>query len=115
MAKGSPITTVDTAKVGQPDELESRGAVSPDGNGNVYINYAVSQQPPGGNNFALAQSGSGNSANRTDFKPQKANTSEIGTKWQVLDKRLLLTAALFRTDIENEVEQNDERNLLAIR
>ena len=63
-------------------------------NGNVYINYAVSQQPPGGNNFALAQSGSGNSANRTDFKPQKANTSEIGTKWQVLDKRLLLTAAL---------------------
>ncbi len=77
-------------------------------NGNVYINYAVSQQPPGGNNFALAQSGSGNSANRTDFKPQKANTSEIGTKWQVLDKRLLLTAALFRTDIENEVEQNDD-------
>ncbi|WP_250217463.1 TonB-dependent receptor domain-containing protein, partial [Escherichia coli] len=54
------------------------------------------------------QSGSGNSANRTDFKPQKANTSEIGTKWQVLDKRLLLTAALFRTDIENEVEQNDD-------
>lgn len=77
-------------------------------NGNIYINYAVSQQPPGGNNFALAQSGSGNSANRTDFKPQKANTSEIGTKWQVLDKRLLLTAALFRTDIENEVEQNDD-------
>ncbi|MGQ7191358.1 TonB-dependent receptor domain-containing protein, partial [Escherichia sp. HC-CC] len=37
-----------------------------------------------------------------------ANTSEIGTKWQVLDKRLLLTAALFRTDIENEVEQNDD-------
>lgn len=29
-------------------------------------------------------------------------------KWQVLDKRLLLTAALFRTDIENEVEQNDD-------
>ncbi len=39
---------------------------------------------------------------------KKANTSEIGTKWQVLDKRLLLTAALFRTDIENEVEQNDD-------
>ncbi|MGC6743996.1 TonB-dependent receptor domain-containing protein [Escherichia coli] len=27
---------------------------------------------------------------------------------RVLDKRLLLTAALFRTDIENEVEQNDD-------
>ncbi len=34
--------------------------------------------------------------------------SILGTKWQVLDKRLLLTAALFRTDIENEVEQNDD-------
>lgn len=39
---------------------------------------------------------------------KKANTSEIDAKWQVLDKRLLLTAALFRTDIENEVEQNDD-------
>ena len=77
-------------------------------NGNLYVNYAVSQQPPGGSNFTLAQSGTGNSANRTDFKPQKAKTSELGTKWELMDKRLLLTAALFRTDIENEVEQNDD-------
>ncbi len=60
--------------------------------GNVYVNYAISQQPPGGNNFAPAQSGTGNSANRTDFKPQKAKTSEVGTKWELMDKRLLLTA-----------------------
>ncbi len=67
---------------------------------NVYIlTTPTSPAASGPNNFALAQSGSGNSANRTDFKPQ-ANTSEIGTKWQVLDKRLLLTAALFRTDIK---------------
>ena len=31
VAKGSPVTTVDTAKSGQSGELESRGAVSPDG------------------------------------------------------------------------------------
>lgn len=108
MAKGSPVTTVDTAKSGNLVNWKAGALYHLTENGNVYINYAVSQQPPGGNNFALAQSGSGNSANRTDFKPQKANTSEIGTKWQVLDKRLLLTAALFRTDIENEVEQNDD-------
>jgi catecholate siderophore receptor len=77
-------------------------------NGNLYVNYAISQQPPGGSNFTLAQSGTGSSANRTDFKPQKAKTSEVGTKWELMDKRLLLTAALFRTDIENEVEQNDD-------
>ncbi|MGU0015996.1 hypothetical protein ACVXG9_10970 [Escherichia coli] len=75
-------------------KLESRGAVSPDGKRQCLYQLCRFRQPPGGNNFALAQSGSGNSANRTDFKPQKANTSEIGTKWQVLDKRLLLTAAV---------------------
>ena len=63
--------------------------------GNVYVNYAISQQPPGGSSFALAASGSGNSANRTDFKPQKAKSSELGTKWQIFDNRLLLSAALF--------------------
>ncbi len=36
----------------------------------------------------------------TDFKPQKAKSSELGTKWQIFDNRLLLSAALFRTDIE---------------
>ncbi|MGQ7790463.1 TonB-dependent receptor domain-containing protein [Shigella flexneri] len=86
MAKGSPVTTVDTAKSGNLVNWKAGALYHLTENGNVYINYAVSQQPPGGNNFALAQSGSGNSANRTDFKPQKANTSEIGTKWQVLDK-----------------------------
>ncbi len=55
-----------------------------------------------------AASGSGNSANRTDFKPQKAKSSELGTKWQIFDNRLLLSAALFRTDIENEVAANDD-------
>ena len=108
VAKGSPVTTVDTAKSGNLVNWKAGALYHLTDNGNVYINYAVSQQPPGGSNFALAQGGSGNSANRTDFKPQKAKTSEIGTKWEVLDKRLLLTAAIFRTDIENEVEQNDD-------
>jgi catecholate siderophore receptor len=99
---------VDTAKSGNLVNWKAGALYHLTDKGNVYINYAVSQQPPGGSNFALAQGGTGNSANRTDFKPQKAKTSEIGTKWEVLDKRLLLTAAIFRTDIENEVEQNDD-------
>src|SRR5690606_12401070 len=74
-------------------------------NGNIYANYGVSQQPPGGNNFQLAAQGDGNSANRTDFKPQKAKTAELGTKWELFDRELLVGAALFRTVIENEVQQ----------
>lgn len=108
VAKGSPVTTVDTAKSGNLVNWKAGALYHLTDNGNVYLNYAISQQPPGGSNFALAQGGTGSSANRTDFKPQKAKTSEIGTKWELLDKRLLLSAAVFRTDIENEVEQNED-------
>jgi len=106
--KNTPVTTVDTNTSGNLVNWKLGALYHLTENGNVYVNYAISQQPPGGNTFALAASGTGNSANRTDFKPQKAKTSEIGTKWEVMDKRLLLAAALFRTDIENDVEANDD-------
>ncbi|CAM3905062.1 MULTISPECIES: catecholate siderophore receptor Fiu [Klebsiella] len=108
VAKNTPLTTVDTSTSGNLVNWKAGALYHLTDNGNLYVNYAVSQQPPGGSNFTLAQSGTGSSANRTDFKPQKAKTSELGTKWELMDKRLLLTAALFRTDIENEVEQNDD-------
>ncbi|HAU5562444.1 TPA: catecholate siderophore receptor Fiu [Serratia fonticola] len=108
IARGTPLTTVDTAKSGNLVNWKAGALYRLTEQGNVYVNYAISQQPPGGSSFALAAGGTGNSANRTDFKPQKAKSSEVGTKWQVLDKRLLLNAALFRTDIENEVDANDD-------
>lgn len=105
---GSPVTTVDTAKSGNLVNWKAGALYRLTEQGNVYVNYAISQQPPGGSSFATAASGSDNSANRTDFKPQKAKSSELGTKWQIFDNRLLLSAALFRTDIENEVAANDD-------
>ena len=108
VARNTPVTTVDTAKSGNLVNWKAGALYRLTEQGNLYVNYAISQQPPGGSSFALAAGGSGNSANRTDFKPQKAKSSEVGTKWQVLDKRLLLNAALFRTDIENEVDANDD-------
>ncbi|MBJ3813868.1 catecholate siderophore receptor Fiu [Shimwellia pseudoproteus] len=108
VAKNAVVKTVDTSDSGNLVNWKAGALYHLTKNGNLYINYAVSQQPPGGNNFSLAQSGSGNSANRTDFQPQRAKTTEIGTKWQLFDQRLLLTATLFRTEIENEVEANDD-------
>lgn len=108
LPRNTPVTTVDTAKSGNLVNWKAGALYRVSEQGNVYVNYAISQQPPGGSSFALAAGGSGNSANRTDFKPQKAKSGEVGTKWQVLDKRLLLNAALFRTDIENEVTANDD-------
>jgi catecholate siderophore receptor len=78
----------------------------PTDNGSVYIDYATGAQPPGGSNFALAAGGTGNSAGRVDFDPQKTKTYEIGTKWDLLDKSLSVTAALYRTDVLNQVVQD---------
>jgi catecholate siderophore receptor len=75
-------------------------------NGSIYLNYALSQQPPGGSNFAL--SSSANSASNPNMDPQKAKTAEIGTKWELLDKRLLLSGALFHTEVVNEIVANPD-------
>jgi len=75
-------------------------------NASIYAAYGTAAQPPGGANFSLAAGGATNNANRTDFLPQKAKTYEVGTKWDVLNKRLALTAALYRTEVRNEVVQD---------
>lgn len=74
--------------------------------GSIYAGYSTGAQPPGGANFALAAGGTGSGANRTDFLPQKAKTYELGTKWDLLNKKLSLTAAIYRTDVSNEVVQD---------
>ncbi|NUT61414.1 catecholate siderophore receptor Fiu [Herbaspirillum sp. C9C3] len=70
----------------------------------IYALYATSQQPPGGSNFAL--SASANSAANSNYAPQKTKTSELGTKWDLLNKKLAVTAALFHTEVTNEVERD---------
>jgi len=108
VAAGTPVTTVNASTSGNLFDWKLGALYRVTPNGNVYANYAVSQQPPGGANFALAAAGSGNSANRIDFSPQRAKTAEIGTKWELFDKKLLTSAALFRTDITNEVQLLDD-------
>ena len=75
-------------------------------NGSVYLNYALSQQPPGGSNFAL--SAAVNNAANPNMDPQKAKTLELGTKWELMDKNLMLSAALFRTQVTNEIVTNSD-------
>jgi catecholate siderophore receptor len=72
--------------------------------GSVYFNYGLSQQPPGGS--SLAFSSRPDNLDNPIFDPQKAKSGEFGTKWELLDSKLLLTAALYRTDISNEIVQD---------
>ncbi|MEO7050586.1 MAG: catecholate siderophore receptor Fiu [Rhodanobacter sp.] len=76
----------------------------PTANGSIYVNFAMAQQPPGGN--TLAFSSSANSLDNPDLDPQKARTAEVGTKWNVLGGKLLLTGALYRTTVSNQLVQD---------
>jgi catecholate siderophore receptor len=97
---GSPVSTVDT---NTSDTLFNwkLGAVYKVGDDvSLYANYALSQQPPGGANFALAAADG--AANSINADPQKAKTFEVGTKWNVLEN-LAVNLALFQTDVTNEI------------
>lgn len=70
-------------------------------NGSVYISRATTQLPPGGSNFTL--SATTTNTNNPDMEPQKSVTDEVGTKWDLLDNKLSLTTAIYKTVVENEV------------
>jgi len=67
-------------------------------NGSIYLSYATSSNPAGEN---LGQGGGadgvGGAAQIRDVKPEKSRSWELGTKWDLLDERLSLTAAVFET------------------
>ena len=78
----------------------------PADNGSIYVSYATSSTPSNsdsgegaGNGLAPGRGGAG--ANAADMAPEKNKTYELGTKWEVLDRRMTLTAAVFRTETTN--------------
>ncbi len=109
-----PVTTVDTAKSGNLVNWKAGALYRLTGAGQCLRQLRHPQQPPEAGNFALAASGSGNSANRPTLSRRRRNPASWAP-WQIFDNRLLLSAALFRTDIENEVAANDDGTLVAVR
>lgn len=67
-------------------------------NGSVYLSYGTSSNPAGEN---LGQGGGADgvagAATIRDMDPEKSRSWELGTKWDVLNQRLSLTAAVFET------------------
>jgi len=71
-------------------------------NGSIYASYATSSNPAGENvgqgGGADGVAGSGQFNNNTyRLKPEKSRSIELGTKWDVFNERLSLTAAIFET------------------
>jgi catecholate siderophore receptor len=83
--------------------------------GSVYAAYATSSNPVGAEfdgtsaqygGLAPALNGNPNQI----FGPEKNTAIELGTKWELFDRRLLLTAALFQTEKENARESRNIAN-----
>jgi len=92
------------SRLSESDNLVSWNAgvvFKPAENGSLYLAFANSLTPPGSANFALSSSESND--NRPGLDPQETRHVELGTKWDLLDERLALSAAIYRTENSNQV------------
>ncbi|MFV0596724.1 TonB-dependent receptor [Shewanella sp.] len=68
---------------------------SPTDNGSIYVNYSKSFTPQGAVNNEYDVN------NKLNLKPEYGIQYEVGTKWELFDDSLLLTAAAFDITLEN--------------
>ena len=67
-------------------------------NGSVYVSMGSASTPPGTD---AGDGSDGLSAAIRNLKPQDSTSVELGTKWEVLDRRLMLSSAVFQTRMNN--------------
>lgn len=81
-------------------------------NGSVYVAYATSANPVGAEFDGTSTAYGGLNpvlpgGNTQIFGPEKNKAIELGTKWELFDRHLLLTAALFQTEKQNARESQN--------
>ena len=72
---------------------------------NVYAAYGTSANPIGSELDVTNAAYGGIDAATSALAPELNKSWEIGTKWQLFDRKLLASAALFRTEKENARER----------
>lgn len=78
-------------------------------NGSVYVAYATSSNPVGSEFDGTSAAYGGlapvlNGGSNAIFGPEKNTSIEVGTKWELFDRHLLVTGALFETTKDNARE-----------
>ena len=95
---------VDTGTFARDDDMLSGQAAvvfKPADNGSLYLGYGTSFNP--------SAEGLSLNADTVQLDPEESRTLELGTKWELAGDRLLLSAALFRTEKTNaRTEDADE-------
>ena len=82
---------------------------SPWDNGNIYASWSTSSNINGGEADAGTNCGYGglcsdSDGNYKNADPEQSTNVELGTKWNLMNEKLLLTAAVFRTTKDKVVE-----------
>jgi catecholate siderophore receptor len=94
-----PTTAATRARVDTSFTTYQAGLVyKPSTNGSIYVSYATSATPPGNDG------GDGLDALTVavqNLQPQESKNFEVGTKWEVLNSRLSLNAAVFKSEMNN--------------
>ena len=80
------------------------GVIKPLPYWSLYSAYATSSNPVGAELDGSAANYGGLNYAGQIFSPEKNKAIEVGSKFELFDKRLLLTSALFRTDKDNARE-----------
>lgn len=73
--------------------------------GSVYLGYGTSFNPSA---EGLTLSSSATSSANADAAPEESRTVELGTKWELLQRRLFVSAAVFRTEKTNARTQDPD-------
>ena len=106
LPSGNPVPAVTTltpfslSDSDNPSSYKAGILYKPATNGSVYLSYGSSYTPPASANFAL--SATATNQNNSALDPQKTDNLEIGTKWNLLNDQLNVTAALFRTENDKQ-------------
>ncbi len=106
---------IDASKAGYPSVSASSGmwnynlgaVIKPVPIGSFYAAYGTGSEPVGAELDGTSANYGG--LNPTSpitqiFSPTESKAEEVGTKWELFDRHLLATAALFRTDVSNARE-----------
>ncbi|MDB6093042.1 MAG: bfrD [Verrucomicrobia bacterium] len=98
----TPTVAATTARFQRTDDMLSwRGGVvfKPLPTGSVYAGYGRAYNPSAEAAQGLSLAGSG--VTSAALEPEKSDSYEIGTKWDLVGRRLALTGAVFRTEKVN--------------
>ncbi|WP_372738887.1 TonB-dependent receptor [Neptunomonas sp.] len=109
------VTTPETTYEYSDGFLNSHFGVvfSPWEHGNVYASWSTSSNINGGEADSALNCGYGglctdSDGNYKNADPEQSTNLEIGTKWNIMDEKLLLTAALFRTTKDDVIEGDND-------